>query len=325
MTTSSVMKLSSRRPTPRRGDDVTGGRDWPPLDDRPPTPSRRLSQSPLSGPVPPYASSGGDIMRNRDIVGVLIIATSVLVAPARPARAQSCQQWRLRATTGPSPRGEFGLAYDSKRGMTVLVGGADNLQFTSVFRETWEWNGQAWSLVSTRGPQALCDSAVGYDSAREVVVSFGGFDGLFRRDTWTRGATKWELKSSTGPFQRADASMAFDPTDGAMILFGGLSGSVVRQDTWRWDGTSWILQSPATIPPARWIHRMVYDAARDQIVVFGGAGASAVLRDTWVWTGSNWSQLTPATLPLARYANALAYDSDRQLVVMFGGQTGFNF
>ncbi|HET9300780.1 MAG TPA: hypothetical protein VFO11_12605, partial [Candidatus Polarisedimenticolaceae bacterium] len=67
----------------------------------------------------------------------IILALSVVLALAvSPAHGQSCREWRLRATTGPSPRGEFGLVYDSRRSMTVLVGGAQNLGFSSVFRET---------------------------------------------------------------------------------------------------------------------------------------------------------------------------------------------
>ena len=264
--------------------------------------------------------------RSRSLgIGALIVAGALLVVPGSPAQAQSCQEWRLRATSGPSPRGEYGMAYDSRRGMTVLVGGANNLAFTSVFRETWEWNGQSWTLVSTGGPTRRCDNAMNYDSTREVVVTFGGYDGTFLRDTWTWNGSDWVLKSNLGPVARADSFMAFDQSDGLMILLGGLASTGVRADTWRWNNTSWLQLAPATVPPARWIHRMAYDAARDEIIVFGGASPSAVLGDMWAWTGSNWSLRTPATVPPARYGNAIAYDSHRQVVVMFGGQTGFDF
>src|SRR5262245_20149869 len=109
----------------------------------------------------------------------------VLLFQTGPALAQSCREWRLRATTGPSPRGEFGLAYDSRRAMTVLVGGAQNLNFDDVFRETWEWNGHSWLLVSTGGPTRRCDHAMNYDSTRQEVVTFGGYDGTFLGDTWS--------------------------------------------------------------------------------------------------------------------------------------------
>jgi hypothetical protein len=264
-------------------------------------------------------------MNNRTLLCSL--ATSLAFAfSLAPVRAQSCREWRLRATTGPAPRGEFGLAYDSRRSMTVLVGGAQNLGFNSVFRETWEWNGQAWSLVSTAGPTQRCDNAVNYDAAREVLTSFGGYDGTFLRDTWVWNGAAWQQKSTTGPTARADASLAFDANAGAMILFGGLAGSTVQQDTWRWNGTAWTALTPTTVPPARWIHRAAFDAARNEVLFFGGAAPNnVVLGDMWAWTGSNWSPRTPATLPPARYANALAYDTHRQTVVLFGGQSGAPF
>ena len=253
------------------------------------------------------------------------VATAVLALPLSPAAAQSCLEWRLRATSGPSPRGEYGLAYDARRSMTVLVGGAQNLGFDSVFRETWEWDGKAWSLRSTAGPTQRCDHAMGYDSTRQVVTSFGGYDGTFLRDTWTWDGSTWLQKSNTGPAARADSFMAFEATDGAMILFGGLTGTGVVGDTWRWNGTVWNVLAPATIPSARWIQRTAYDAARDEIVFLGGLGGSAVLGDMWAWTGTTWAPRTPATLPPARYGNAIAYDSDRQVVLLFGGQTGVAF
>jgi len=209
--------------------------------------------------------------------------------------------------------------------MTVLVGGANNLGFDSVFRETWEWDGQSWTRRSTGGPTQRCDNAMSYDSTREVVLSFGGYNGAFLRDTWAWNGASWQQLSSIGPSARADSFMAFDQSDGTMVLFGGLAGATVVHDTWRWNGTLWSIQGPPTSPPSRWIHRMAYDAARDEIVVFGGAGTAAVLGDMWAWNGSTWSQKTPGALPSARYANAIAYDSDRQVVLLFGGQTGFDF
>jgi len=46
---------------------------------------------------------------------------------------------------------------------------------------------------------------------------------------------------------------------------------------------TWVQQSPATSPVARYISTMAYDAATGQIVVFGGVNNSfAAVNDTWV-------------------------------------------
>ncbi len=50
--------------------------------------------------------------------------------------------WRLAATTGPSPRMGAAIAYDSLRSRIVLVGGAGGPAQTS---DHWEWDGTSWT------------------------------------------------------------------------------------------------------------------------------------------------------------------------------------
>jgi hypothetical protein len=59
------------------------------------------------------------------------------------------QQWSQRSSTGPSPRESHVMAFDRKRGVTLLFGGS-RPNFNS--NETWEWDGRTWSLRSTSGP-----------------------------------------------------------------------------------------------------------------------------------------------------------------------------
>src|SRR5262245_7109791 len=108
-----------------------------------------------------------------------LCTTSSAIAGGQPA-------WVQRASVGPSPRAEFGLAYDSARGVVVLFGGAQNLAFTNVFGDTWEWDGNAgsWTLRANTGPTARCDHAMAYDSNRNVTVIFGGYNGTYLGDTW---------------------------------------------------------------------------------------------------------------------------------------------
>lgn len=46
-------------------------------------------------------------------------------------------------------RNAHALAYDSTRGRVVLFGGADA---SKVRGDTWEWDGNSWSQVSSAGP-----------------------------------------------------------------------------------------------------------------------------------------------------------------------------
>lgn len=246
-----------------------------------------------------------------------------------PVHAAGNPQWELRSVpVAPSPRAEFGFAYDTGRGRAVLFGGSSDLTFAAVNRETWEWDGLEWELVeNAAGPSLRCDNAMAFDAARGEVVSFGGYNGSFFSDTWAWDGSSWASKPGAGPSARADSFMVFDSTNDVLVLFGGLPpAGPLRDDTWFWNGTTWAQQSPATVPPRRWIQRMAYDSARGVTVMFGGLGAAnSVLSDTWEFDGTNWTQRFPANSPPGRYGAAIAYDSDRQITVMFGGQTGSAF
>src|SRR5262245_19727792 len=129
---------------------------------------------------------GSQSHRMRALVCISVLASSV------PAIAGGINaQWTLRATTGPSPRAEFGMAYDTARGVTVLFGGANCLSFNCVFPDTWEWDGDAWLLRSMGGPIQRCDEAMAYDSIRGVTVIFGGYNGVYLADTWEWDGTNW--------------------------------------------------------------------------------------------------------------------------------------
>jgi hypothetical protein len=73
--------------------------------------------------------------------------------------------------------------------------------------------------------------------------------------------------------------MAFDALRNRVVLFGG-NGPL--NDTWEWDGTTWVQMTVAVSPPARGGHAMAYDAARRQVVLFGG-WLPTLFSDTWVY------------------------------------------
>src|SRR3954470_21194920 len=154
----------------------------------------------------------------------LRVARLIVLVAAASAHAQPCLTWRSRPVTGPTPRGESGFAFDLSRSRAVLVGGADSLSFGSVFREVWEYDGSAWSLRATDGPSARCDNAVAYDSARNVTVSFGGYNGSYLADTWEWNGAAWAQRPpAASPGARADSFMVFDQARAVTVLFGGQS------------------------------------------------------------------------------------------------------
>jgi hypothetical protein len=125
--------------------------------------------------------------------------------------------------------------------------------------------------------------------------------------------------SDSAPVQRSGAAMAYDSARGRVVLFGGSSGNEM-EDTWEWDGATWIEKATTGArPPERSGHAMAYDSARGRVVLFGGYGGG-YWQDTWEWDGTTWTNKTPAgTKPSGRRGHAMAYDSARGRVVLFGG------
>lgn len=82
----------------------------------------------------------------------------------------------------------------------------------------------------------------------------------------------------------------------------------------------WALRTPATAPPARWLHRMAWDGLRERMVVFGGQDQNgAQFADTWTWDGASWTQAASAVAPPARHGHGMAFDARRGRIVLFGG------
>jgi hypothetical protein len=114
--------------------------------------------------------------------------------------------------------------------------------------------------------------------------------------------------------------MVYDGARNRVVVFGGLGPNGSRlDDTWEWDGSTWIHHTPATSPAPRYLHAMAYDAARGRVVLFGGLGPTGLLDDTWEWDGSAWIERFPTTRPPVRAAHAMAFDAARGRVVLFGG------
>jgi hypothetical protein len=263
------------------------------------------------------------ITRHRSAPAMLSgLLSLVFLTHANPVLAASA--WEQRPASGPSPRCEFGFAYDSFRGVSVLFGGSSTLDFAAVNSETWEWDGTQWTLRSSTGPSARCDNAMAFDSNRHVVVSFGGYNGVYLGDTWEWDGALWQPVAGTAPAARADAFMAFDSIRNVMVLFGGqaANGGIFR-DTWEYNGT-WVRRATGGPPPARWIHRMAFDRTRGVVVMYAGANPLAVLSDVWEWNGTSWTQRPDGATP-ARYANAICFDVVQGASLVFGGQSGFGF
>jgi hypothetical protein len=100
-------------------------------------------------------------------------------------------RWTRVSTTGPSPRGSAGVAYDSKRKLVIIFGGMTADGFVG---DTWSWDGAAWKLLSETGPEPRAMGYLAYDAKRDRVVLFGGRKGWpdgDLDDTWEWDGARW--------------------------------------------------------------------------------------------------------------------------------------
>src|SRR5262249_12669127 len=120
------------------------------------------------------------------------------------------------ATRAPDARDLVAMAYDPLRALVVMHGGRND---TTIFDDTWEWNGTDWSAPSI-GPYAV-SAAMAFDSSSGRVVLFGGDynDGVTR--AWTGSGWLDLPLGAKNPLPRSAHAMALDPVRGKVVLFGG--------------------------------------------------------------------------------------------------------
>ncbi|MCR9247397.1 MAG: hypothetical protein NXI31_20395 [bacterium] len=236
----------------------------------------------------------------------------------------TAQDWRLgTAPSSPSAATFVRLTYDLQRRVTVAFGGWDAPIGSTVFQDTWEYDGTNWVQ---RQPVTIPDErdshGMVYDLARGRTIMFGGWDFNFALlgETWEWDGTNWVDRMPTNsPSARLFPAMAYDTTRGLVVLFGGEDAGGLRDDTWEYDGNDWRQATPATAPSPRAGHVVAFDSARSRTVLFGGTDNNQPLGDTWEFDGTNWSAITTDGAPAARVDAQMVFDDGRRRCVLFGG------
>jgi hypothetical protein len=139
---------------------------------------------------------------------------------------------RLEPIGGPMPaRAQHTAVYDPVRDR-VLVFGGDGGTFRN---DVWELRldgTPTWSPVTATDlpPSGRREHTMVYDSDRDRIVVFGGFDGARRNDTWAlslAGTPRWEqlYSTTTAPAARTAHGAIYDRLRGRMVMFGGMLGT----------------------------------------------------------------------------------------------------
>jgi hypothetical protein len=199
---------------------------------------------------------------------------------------------------------EPGFTFDTRRARFVAFGGSAGRGQT--LGDTWEFDGSAWTKLTTAGPPARQGHAMVYDEKRGRTIVFGGTGRAAPgtpppalSDLWEFDGTAWTERQTNGPTPgaRFASGVAYDSKRGLVILFGGLTSDGFKGDTWSWDGTEW-KQLATTGPEPRAMGYLAYDKRRDRVVLFGGRKGwpDGDLNDTWEWDGTAWKQLGTSDL-----------------------------
>jgi hypothetical protein len=222
-------------------------------------------------------------------------------SPTATANANDTWEWngvdwqQVVTANAPSARGFYGLAFDERRGKTVLFGGQLGGFIPSGGNETWEYDGVDWTRATPAFTMPGLESpAMAYDQGRGVVVMFGGWDtnvspAVDHRETWEYDGVDWVLRpTANAPLTGYRTGMVYDQDRGRMVLYGGYSGGV-QQNAWEFDGNDWTNVLPGGGPGRISEGFMAYNPVLQSTVYFGGSGPNVVgtvNNETWVYTGS---------------------------------------
>ncbi len=260
------------------------------------------------------------------VIGLLAALLPAVAFPPHitTASASSVGASWTQLTPGAPPYSlAGGFAYDAALDQAIYFGG-ENMDSLVTSNDMWSFDGSIWRQLPTQypWPSARQFPQMTYDSDRNRIVLFGGYDGSrLLNDTWEWDGSTWSQVSSSGPSPRNAGTMVYDSVRKQTILFGGATSSGLASDTWLWNGTTWSLLSPSSAPVPRELAGMAFDTARARAVLFGGLSSGGRLGDTWEWDGTNWLHLAPPASPTPRWGMAIGYDALNGRTMLFGGDS----
>jgi hypothetical protein len=146
-----------------------------------------------------------------------------------------------------------------------------------------------------------------YDPRAHQLVTFGGIDSY--DTTWTWDGRRWTLaRPPIIPPGRFAAAAAYDPATGVVMMYGGrLAPGEVVNDTWSWDGATWLqLDGGTGNPPQGEGSVMAWDDAAKLMILVNTDPSSA--GGTWTWNGSRWLHQPRGSLPTGTGVIGMAPD-----------------
>jgi len=108
--------------------------------------------------------------------------------------------WREIVGSSPPARYAHGMAFDSRRGVVVMYGGAQMTadRQTAHLEDMWEWDGRRWTELKLTGPTPgrRYSPAMAFDPGRGRIVLHGGLE-VKGRGEFTAFDDVWEWDGSS--------------------------------------------------------------------------------------------------------------------------------
>jgi hypothetical protein len=222
----------------------------------------------------------------------------------------------------PSPRSLFAFATDPLNHVVWLVGGMDT---TATLEDIWKYSNGTWQEVAFSGQPSACVSpSSAFDTDRQKLIilcqdaSIHEFDG-----------TTWKTVNATDvkdhPQVRRFSAMTYDQNIKKTVLFGGFNDLNYLDETWTWDGTTWV-QIKKNTAPARSHAAMWFDPNMNRTVMYGGIGQRSTndrierFADMWSFDGTGWTEMKSVTnTPGQRYGAQVTVNPADGKAYLFGG------
>ncbi len=280
---------------------------------------------------------------------LLIVALLVISYGGKSAVSRSMTWMEIQIADDERPPGRsgYGMVYDSARDVVVMHGGlskGDDGRNMYSSRDTWEFDGQKWDLVSESGPSRWAH-AMAYDEGRNRTILFAGYkaDGgwysVEYSDTWEWDGMNWKRVSEFSNEPGRYHGLAYDPVRQKVVRHGGGvlaqgagnrsfdNGSKMFSDTYsatyEWDGLNWNFITDGG--PNSGI--LFFDSSKGKIcnwetLFLDGRWAEQI----WELDGSVWKKIEYDTMKIEPpYRPAHAYDPVRNVFVAFGGLYNTNY
>ena len=233
------------------------------------------------------------------------------------------KSWKCLSDSGPPPRSDAELVYDSRRDRIVLFGGRTRIgREQHFFGDTWEWDGHSWAQVATLGPapEPRVHMVAAYDPAAGVTLVAGGTSqNADYDDTWAWNGDRWTRLASlnltampNGMVTTTNGHVALVTMTPDSLLAGK---GLLRLGVQRLDGSKWVsvaVNGPGFSPQAPTA------ATSDGLLLFAGWEPDQTSA-THRWNGRVWWKVAPS--PPRRRGTRMVYDARRDVVVLIGGET----